>query len=317
MDIKKQELLTNLARDYYLSKKTIADLSNKYNLSRYLITKGLDEALASGLVKITIATPINRNIELETTFKKRFNIEDAFIIKNSDTPAEDNENIIQYAAEEIQSMIESSHFVGLTWGDTVLSVISHFKTQLNNNVTFTQFVGDNMKHNSLSGASPIVEKAAIKFGAPYITMPGPLYIFDDEARYTLSNEPAIFPAFNNSSKMDLLFTGIGTLSSIDTIPIWKHHRKEIFPNVDLNQITGMIYGRPYDIFGNILNSDNDKTFGISMDNIMTTPHRIGIIKSKFKARALLGALRGQLLTKFITNEAVANRTLLEMNNTEN
>jgi DNA-binding transcriptional regulator LsrR (DeoR family) len=158
-----------------------------------------------------------------------------------------------------------------------------------------------------------VEKAATKFGAPYLTMPGPLYIMNNDARIALQKEPALFPAFNTASRMDLLFTGIGTLSSVDTIPVWKQHQTEIFKGVDLEQVAGMLYGRPYDINGNILNMTDDKTFGISVDNIMTTTHRIGIVKSKFKARALLGALRGQLLTEVVTNEAVANRVLLEEN----
>nr|WP_252904025.1 hypothetical protein [Secundilactobacillus oryzae] len=40
-----------------------------------------------------------------------------------------------------------------------------------------------------------------------------------------------------------------------------------------------------------------------MDTILSVPTRLGIIKSKFKGRALLGALRGELLTDFVTNEA--------------
>ncbi|GEP22447.1 MAG: sugar-binding domain-containing protein [Lentilactobacillus diolivorans] len=312
-DVKHQEFLANIAQDFYISKMTVTELSQKYDLSRYLINKSLDEALSSGLVKISVATPITRNLELEMRFKKEFGIRDAFIIKDSDTPNDNNENIIEYAAEEIQNLIRKSRVVGLTWGDTVLSTIAHFQTQFKDDVVFTQFVGDNMKYNSLSGATPIVEKAATKFGAPYLTMPGPLYIMNNDARIALQKEPALFPAFNTASRMDLLFTGIGTLSSVDTIPVWKQHQAEIFKGVDLEQVAGMLYGRPYDINGNILNMTDDKTFGISVDNIMTTTHRIGIVKSKFKARALLGALRGQLLTEVVTNEAVANRVLLEEN----
>ncbi len=313
-DVKHQELLANIAQDYYLSQLTITDLSKKYNLSRYLITKFLDEALSSGLVKISIASPITRNVELEVQFKKLFNIRNAFILKDSDTPNDDIENIIEYASEEVQDLIHQSHIVGVSWGDTVLSIISHFQAEVRDDITFTQFVGKNLKYNSLSGATPMVEKAAAKFGAQYLTMAAPLYVLSDSARESLKNEPALVPTFTAASRMDLLFTGIGTLASIDTISVWKQHRKEIFEGVDLDQITGMLFGRPYDINGSILNTQHDKVFGASIDSILATPHRVGIVKSKFKARALLGALRGQLLTDVITNEAVANRVLLELKN---
>lgn len=311
-DVKHQELLANIAQDYYLSKQTVTDLSKKYQLSRYLITKYLDEALASGLVKISIATPISRNFDLEMRFKKPFNVRNAFILKSSDTPNDDNENIIEYASAEIQDLIRQSRIIGLTWGDTVLSVISHFQAEVRDDITFSQFVGNNLKYTSLSGATPLVEKAAAKFGAPYQTMPAPLYILSDSARAELQHEPALVPAFSTASKMDLLFTGIGTLASVDTIPVWKQHQAEIFDGVDLDRVAGMLYGRPYDINGTILNVKNDKTFGIPIDTVLATTRRVGIVKSKFKARALLGALRGELLTDIITNEGVANRVLLEM-----
>lgn len=181
-DVKHQELLANIAQDYYLSKQTVTDLSKKYQLSRYLITKYLDEALATGLVKINIATPISRNFDLEVRFKKAFHLRNAFILKSSDTPNDDNENIIEYASAEIQDLIRQSRIIGLTWGDTVLSVISHFQAEVRDDITFSQFVGNNLKYTSLSGATPLVEKAASKFGAPYQTMPAPLYILSDSAR---------------------------------------------------------------------------------------------------------------------------------------
>ena len=48
MNSQHQQLLGNLAQDYYLSKMAISDISKKYNLSRYLIMKYLDEAFSSG-----------------------------------------------------------------------------------------------------------------------------------------------------------------------------------------------------------------------------------------------------------------------------
>lgn len=69
-DMKSREQLANIARDYYLSKLTISQISKKYDLSRYLITKALDDAMSTGLVKISINAPIDRNMEMEARFKK-------------------------------------------------------------------------------------------------------------------------------------------------------------------------------------------------------------------------------------------------------
>ncbi|ANZ65344.1 citrate lyase [Secundilactobacillus paracollinoides] len=310
-DIKQQEQIANIARDYYLSKLTISQISKKYQLSRYLISKYLDDSVSTGLVKITINAPIDRNLEMEAQFKKMFTIQNAFILKDADTTNDDYENIVSFAAEEIQTMIHQSTIVGVAWGGTVATVINHFQPEVNDDVTFTQFAGDNLKYNSAFGSTPLVQKAAAKFDARYLTLPGPLYILNDDIRTTFQQEPAMIPTFSAMSRMDMLFSGLGTMASVDSIPQWRNHRDEILGNADDSDVVGFLYGRPYDINGLILNAQRDKFFGASLDSIMAVTHRVGIVKSKFKGRTLLGALRGGLLTDIVTNESVANRVLLE------
>lgn len=66
------EQLASIAHDFYLSKLNIAEISKKYNLSRYLITKALDDAEMRGIVKIKITQGIKRNQVLERKFQKLF-----------------------------------------------------------------------------------------------------------------------------------------------------------------------------------------------------------------------------------------------------
>jgi len=310
-DMQHRRLLIDIARDYYLSKITIAQISDKYNVSRYLISKYLDEALDNGLVKININTPIERNLVLEAKFKKTFNINHIYIIKDTDTTDDDEHHIIEFAAETIQQRILQSKIVGITWGSTMLNVIDHFHAIPHDELLFTQFMGDNLKTNAAHGSVPLVQKAAAKFGAQYMTLPAPLYLFNDQTRQMFAQEPAIAPVIANFDRMDTLFTGIGTSASIDSIPVWKNNRTAILGKTTSDQVAGLLYGRPYDFNGQMLNTAHDKLFGASLATILQVPVRFAVVKSKFKSQALLGALRGQLLTDVITDEAVANRVLQE------
>ncbi|PWG00838.1 sugar-binding transcriptional regulator [Levilactobacillus bambusae] len=311
---RKQQAL--IAQDFYLSHMSIADLSKKYHLSRYLITKGLDEAMETGLVDIKINAPLARNYELEASLKKQFPVPNIYILKDADNPNHNAENVIQFAAGQAQLLIEESHIVGLAWGATVFDMIDHCRSTVRDDLTFTQFMGENMRYNSLAGSMRMVEKAASKFNAHYVTMVGPLYMVNDEGRQLLQQEPAVAPTFSVASRMDCILTGIGTLASVDSISAWRNNKSAIFPGIDPNEIVGMLYGRPYDINGTLLNQNDDKVLGVDMNTIMAVPRRLGVIKSKFKSRAALGALRGGLLTDAIMDEAVANRILMEANQTE-
>lgn len=313
-EIKHKKQLALIAQDYFLSQMSIADISKKYDISRYLITKSINEALDSGLVKIEINAPVARNFELELTFQKHFGIEHIYILKTAEKPDENSENIIQFASEQASLLINESKVVGLTWGSTIYNMIDHFNGTIRDDLVFTQFLGENMKYNSSAGSTRMVEKAASKFSSKYVTMVGPLYIVNDNVRSSLKNEPALLQAFKYANRMDAIFTGIGTLSSIDSIYAWKNHKQEIFPDVNRDEIAGMVFGRPIDINGTFLNSLNDKTFGIDTETILAVPRRLAVVKSKFKSRAALGALRGHLFTDVIMDESNANRILMEENN---
>ncbi|WP_338208002.1 sugar-binding transcriptional regulator [Lactiplantibacillus paraxiangfangensis] len=310
-DMNHRRLLIGISHDYYLSKINIAEISKKYQVSRYLISKYLDEAMATGLVKININTPIERNSELETEFKKQFSIDHIYIIKDADTTSDDERHVIEFSAEIIQHQILQSQVIGVAWGGTVLSVIDNFQTGTRNDLLFTQFMGDNLKTNAANGSTPLVQKAAAKFGAKYVTIPAPLYLFNDQAHQALAQEPAIVPAISNFDRMDMLFAGIGTLASIDSIPVWKQNRQQILGGANPEDVVGLLYGRPYDINGHVLNEHHDKLFGAKLATILKVPRRFAIVKSKFKSKALLGAIRGRLLTDIIIDEAVANRVLQE------
>lgn len=310
INLSHEKFLTQLAQDYYWEKLTIAELTQKYDCSRYLISKYLDEALNSGLVNIQINSPVSRNFQLESQFTTLFGIEQVYILKNEDNPSSDGLNIIAYATQQIQELIDHSSVVGMSWGGTVYNVIEHFQTEINPNVTFTQYLGENMKYSSLAGSTRMVEHAANRLSAHYLTIPAPLYIVDDVIRDNLKKEPALINTFAAATQMDFIFGGFGTIASIDSIDPWRHAKSQIFPGVSDSEIAGMLFGRPYNINGEFLIPKKDTTFGLTLPEILATPRRFAILKSRFKTNAALGALRGKFLTDIVLDEMIARRILL-------
>ena len=114
------EELASIAHDYYLSKLNIADISQKYNLSRYLITKALDDAEEKQIVRISIKRGVKRNEDLERKLQNRFSLKEVIVLNNLDTTNQDNEAIVSYAAKEIQSYLKSAKSAGMTWGTLMI-----------------------------------------------------------------------------------------------------------------------------------------------------------------------------------------------------
>ncbi|GAB7168080.1 hypothetical protein TUA1478L_00760 [Lactiplantibacillus plantarum] len=84
-DMNHRRLLIGIAHDYYLSKINIAEISKKYQVSRYLISKYLDEAMATGLVKININTPSNEIVSWRLNLNIVFQL-NIFILSKTRIP---------------------------------------------------------------------------------------------------------------------------------------------------------------------------------------------------------------------------------------
>ncbi|CAK1222689.1 sugar-binding transcriptional regulator [Fructobacillus cardui] len=305
-------LLAQISEDYYLNKLSFGEISTKYDVSRYLINKYLTEAVKTGVVKIEIATSANRNSQLEQVFKEKFPNTNCYIIQDDTTTSATEDLISNYAANLVVKHLENGpHIVGMTWGDTMYSLIDAIMSNPLDQIKFTQFVGENMKYNSTAGSVRIVERAAKKVAGEFLTLPAPLYLADDAVRNGLYETVSIKQTIDLAKQMDTVLTGMGTIASLESIAIWNQNINRLFPNVKLGEVAGMIYGRPYDINGNILNVGSDKVVGLDMNSILATPKRIGVVRSKAKSKAALGALRGGFVTDLVMSESLAYRIINE------
>lgn len=301
--LEKDELLIELSKDYYVKNIPITELTEKYQLSRYKILKNLEEANNTGVVTITINSPFQRSTELESFFKQHFTTT-VTVLKNTETIIEQESQFWEFCSTIIQDLVEQAKIVSLSWGDSVYKVIEQFKPTIKEDITFAQFLGESGKYQTLAGSLRLVQKAASKYEGIYLTLTAPLYILNDDARVKLAMEPGISTTLSVAKQSDLLISSLATPASITSVDAWNQNKELIFGPI-FDKAIGMAYGRPFDILGNFLIEDQDKTFGLSLTDIFKIPNRVAICNSKFKAEACLGALNGNLFSQLIIDEKSA------------
>ncbi|EIR3865918.1 DNA-binding transcriptional regulator, partial [Enterococcus faecium] len=284
----------------------ISEISKKYGITRYKALKYIEDAREKQLVSISINSPYARNYELEEIFKNYFKT-NIYILKSSEDLSQHDLLFSKFAADYIQELIKKANVVALSWGDTVYKVIDQFKMGAREELIFTQFIGEIGKYNSLAGSTRLVQKAAERYESSYLTLSIPLYVINETARELMALEPSLANTLATASRADMLISGIGTLSSIDSVEPWNKHRKILFPS--MTDTVGFLYGRPFTINGEFIKPSEDKTFGLSLKEIFDIPKRIGICKSKFKAESCLGALNGDFFTDLFLDEKTAWKIL--------
>ncbi|WEV70222.1 DNA-binding transcriptional regulator [Lactobacillus sp. ESL0785] len=314
MTLLTDEELANIAHDYFLSKLNIADISQKYNLSRYLITKAIEEAEDKGIVKISIYQSPRRAERLEREFQKLFDLKEVYILKDLETKNQDNEMIVKYAAKQIQNYAKTAHVIGLTWGTLVRDIIDNFSEVNREDLTFIQLVGQAV--NASKRKHPLAQIAANMFNAKCLTLPAPLYAINPQLVQYIQKEPFFEYIKNYYSKIDLAFASIGTNQAFESGKFFMdYYNDQLFANIDRNKVAGVIFGRPYDINGEFYSSIEPHICGISLREIMQIPNRFVIVKNRFKEDALLGALRSGVITHLVTTSGIAERVLRKNNGT--
>lgn len=298
--------LASIAHDFYLSKLNIAEIAQKYSLSRYLVTKALDDAQERGVVRINITHGIKRNQILEREMQKRFGLKEAIILPGVDNNEIDN--IIAIAAKQIEIHLKSAKAVGVSWGSTMHSVIDSFNDANFPDLHVVQLLGQAI--NSNRRKNPLTQEAAEKLHARSLMLPAPMYVLNPQIVSDLEKEPYFKAVKQCYRELDLLFTGIGTLQSFKVNPfLVKNYGPTLLKGIPEEDIAGFILGRPYNIQGKFFDSIEKYVCGISMTDIMNTPVRFCIVQSRFKSTALLGALRSGIVTHLVTSENIAERIL--------
>ena len=308
MTLLTDEQIANIAHDYFLSKLNIAEISKKYNLSRYLIAKAIDEAEDKGIVKISIYQSPKRAQNLEREFQKLFDLKEVYILEDKETKNQDNEMIVNFAAKQIQNYINSAHVVGLTWGTLLRDIIDDFSAETRADLTFIQLLGQVV--NSSKRKQPLIQHAADKFNAKSLTFPAPLYAIDPRLIKKIQQEPYYQYIEKYFSQLDLVFASIGTMQSLESGQFFMdYYADKLFTGIEKNQLAGIIFGRPYDIKGRFYSPIEPHISGISLSDIFAVPDRFVIVKNRFKEDALLGALRSGIITHLITTSGIAERVL--------
>lgn len=300
------DFLLELSEKYFLQNWTIADISKKYDISRYKILKYLDESKEKKLIEIKLNTPYSRNYELEKIFSNKFN-SNVFILKEPADIANYDSDFWHFSANIIQEHIDEKKIISCAWGESVYKTIEQFSMKIQDNIIFTQFIGVMGKYQSIATAMNIVKKAANKYGGNYLTLFSPLYIFNDTTRSLLALEPAIYKTLEKARNSDMVIVGIETASAINSVSTWKEQKYILFPSIE-NAI-GLLYGRPFDNNGEFLDKRLDKTFGLTLDEILSIPQRFCICNDKYKAKAVLAALKGNSITHLLIDEDTALKIL--------
>jgi deoxyribonucleoside regulator len=311
-EVEKLHFLAELSNMYYKLNMTQEEIAKQFSITRFKVSKFLQEARNKGVVEININQPRERLYEIENRLKECFNLKEAIVLDSTSLESEELlYSLGKLGAEYVDSIMTEHSIVGVLWGKTVSSLIKNIKPRKKLPITAVQVIGSAAKNNPLVDAPELIRRIANAYEGNYRYLYAPQYIVNDYARKALIQEPIINDALFLANKSNIIITGIGTIKSIFSSALWtRYFIKDLEKYLKDHNAVGCTCGYIYDINGNCLDIEqNKKLIGIDLNTIHHAQYSVGIVTGKFKVEAILGALRGKYVNVLITDDDTALKVL--------
>ena len=137
-----EDLIVKVSRMYYVSDISKKDIGDRLGISRFRVSRLLDQARQSGIVRIEIFEPISTYTEIEAQLEEKFGLQYAVVVQ---PPSQEEKDVMhaigRVGAEHLVSLLGEGDVVGITWGATVNEVIKALPARVEVRIQVVQITG--------------------------------------------------------------------------------------------------------------------------------------------------------------------------------
>jgi deoxyribonucleoside regulator len=304
-----RSVLYRIARQYYIENLTQEEIARQLHVSRGYVSRLLQRCMEENIVQVHIQYPFLTNTSLEQDLRKQFGLKDAMVVvpeHNSETLAA----IGRAGAYYLQTVLGQEDVLGLSWGTSLWQVAHHLTGWRALNLEVVQLVGGLTYTAAGTQPNELVRSFALALSGTPVYLPAPLFVDAEETARALCEGSIVGNALRKARTATVALVGIGAV-----VPNASLFRGAGFPLdmvIRLQELgaVGDICGRFFCADGSPCHSELDaRTMTLTHEDLHRIPLVIGIAAGDIKTQAILGALRGKLITVLITDEATASHVL--------
>ena len=306
------DLLTQVAIWYYEEGLNQADIAQRIDKSRSMVSRLLDQAREAGLVEVRVRHPLRTDGELEQRLCSEFNLAEARVLAE---PPDDYRLVLrrlgELGARRLHEALHPGITIGLSWGSAVHAVVSAMPTNLVPNSTIVQLIGAVGHGDPMVDGVELGRWLAQKMGASFRFLSAPLLVKDEAVAQALRGEWINQETLAIAARAEVAVIGIGTpepeYSSL--LRAGYLSRSELEELIAAG-VVGDIVAHHFDAQGRVLDiAANRRSISLEADTIRKIPTVIAVSGGVAKARAIVAALRGGFCNCLITDAKTAQKAL--------
>ncbi len=309
----REEQLATVASLYYKLDRSQAEIAERFGVSTSKISRMLREARDRGIVEIRVHMPIPRDVALEQELCAVYGLRDALVLQSGDA---DDDSLLSacgnLAAGYLQRAIPAlpaGASIGVAWGRSVYAAISAAAVMTGEQIDVIQLIGGVGSENVDS--PDIARILATKLGGRHYDLPAPIMVKQSESLEILLGERPLREALERGRRVKLAVAGIGAVDE-DASSFLRAGllTRDVLADLRDQGAVGEMVGRFYKLDGTVLGIEiNRRVIGIELDDLRRIPNSLAVARGSTKVEAIVGALRGRLITVLVTDDETARGVL--------
>ena len=309
-DKEKQAKAVQAARMYYHNGFTTNKIANKMNVSRSTVSRLLSYARDTRLVDIRINEPSGMPANLAQQIIESFKIKNVHVVPVPDLAGEVEwlERVAQYAANYLNTLLDSNMTLGIAWGTTLTTISRHLLRKTTHNSHIVQMNGaGNTRSTGIDYASQIIMRFAENYQARAHLFPVPTFFDYPATKQALWQEGSIRRILDLQAQSDLLLYSIGAVNAGVPSHVYSggYLVQSDYRELENQQVAGdiaTVFFRKDGSWEDI--PINQRCSGPDLDLFQQT-RGICVVSGLAKIHGLYGALRGKMMSELIVDEPTA------------
>jgi len=300
---------------YYMQDLTMDAIARELGTSRSSVSRLLSHARESGLVEITINSPLDSPSRLEQDLLGLHGVT-AHVVPMPDhvTEVDRLERVALSAARILGRFVDSNQVIGIAWGSTMGAVSRHLVPKPTHNTEIVQLNGaGNVRTTGIVYASEILRRFGDAFGAHVQQFPVPAFFDDPATKEAFWRERSTRRLLALQARMDVAVFGLG--SPFAEVPSHVYQggylERADYSSLSRDGVVGdvatVFYRADGSTDGIALNA---RATGPDFRILRRAPRRVCVVSGPAKLASLRGALAADLITDLIVDETTA-RELVE------
>lgn len=302
--------LARIAELYYYQHLKQADIGERFGISKMQVSRLLRRALERGIVEIRIHYPLAVDLEQSFRLAGAYGLEEAVVVEEAgQTP---REAIAHAAAQYLVGRLPASTTLAVAWSSTVAATAELMPKRPLGSTRVVQMIGAVTMSANRANPFDACTKLGQALSAETFPLHAPAYLESASARDTLLSEAPIARTLALARKADCAIVGIGTTTPESTFCKAGFVTPREMEVLAGRGAVGDVLGQFFDIHGGPVPWRlSGNVVGLTLEDLGRIRTVIGVAGGADKRAAILGALRGRILSVLITDKGTADYLLAE------